>query len=568
MKKLAVIFAITVLGLVVSQSSLCAAADQGVTGDWKGTLHAGPAELRIALHISKAADGTLTATMDSADQYAYGIPVSSIEVRDSKLKFEVVELHGTYEGTIKDGGSRISGTWSQGQPLPLNFERGTFVAAKPAAPTDIDGAWMGSLNTGGVSLRIVFHLINTSDGLAATMDSPDQGGSGLPATAVSRNGASIRIEVETIHGVFAGQISKDLTSITGTWTQLGNSFPLVLQRVKNAAQLERRRPQNPTKPYPYREEEVSYDSRAPGVRLVGTLTIPTGKGPFPAVLLIAGSGSHDRDESLFGHKPFLVLSDYLTRKGISVPRADKRGVAESTGDISEATTADFAADAEAGITYLKSRPEINPNKIGLIGHSEGGAIAPLVAARDADVAFIVLMAAPGVRGDELLREQEMLIWQAGGMSHEAAERKADQNWALIQLVEQEKDDTAPETELRQRLTGEVPEAQIDTQVKTLTSPWFRYFMSYDPNPTLRTVKCPVLALNGEKDLQVPPAQNLPAIRKALQEGGNQHFDIVELPGLNHLFQTAQTGAPAEYGQIQETMSPVAMNTIATWILKQ
>jgi fermentation-respiration switch protein FrsA (DUF1100 family) len=350
---------------------------------------------------------------------------------------------------------------------------------------------------------------------------------------------------------------------------MGSPLPLTLKRIKDQSELELRRPQNPVKPYPYREEDVTYTIKAAGNTLAATLTVPPGKGPFPAVLLIVGSGPHDRDESLMGHKPFLVLSDYLTRKGIVVLRADKRGVGKSTGDYATATTADFAADAEAGVAFLKSRPEVDPHKIGLIGHSEGGIIAPLAAVADPDVAFIVLMAGSGVPGDQIIVEQARLIAEAGGETKEKAAADAEKERETLALVETEKDPAALNKLLGIKLAAEgVPDAQIAAQTKALTSPWIRYFLTYDPATALRKLTCPVLALSGEKDLQVPPAQNLPAIRKALEESGNKHVEVDELPGLNHLFQTAKTGSPSEYAQIEETMSPVALDKIAAWILKQ
>ena len=439
---------------------------------------------------------------------------------------------------------------------------------KPAKPSDIDGAWMGTLDAGVMKLRVVFHITNTEDGLTATMDSPDQNAKGLPVTSVTRDGTSLKLEMKQIAGGFEGKISNDLTSIEGTWTQRGNALPLVLKRVKDAAELERPRPQNPVKPYPYRDEEVSYANPAASIEFAATLTIPPGKGPFPAVLLITGSGPHDRDEALMGHRPFLVLSDYLTRHGIAVLRADKRGVGKSGGNFATGTTADFATDAEAGVAYLRKRPEVNSHKIGLIGHSEGGIIAPMVAARNPDIAFIVMMAGSGVPGDEILVAQSRLIAEAAGQSLAEAEKNANQEREVLALVKNEKDSAALESDLRKKLAGKGPDGQVDAQIRALISPWFRYFLAYDPAGALRKVRCPVLALNGEKDLQVPPKLNLPAIRQALEEGGNKHFETDELPGLNHLFQTARTGAPSEYAEIEETMSPVALEKMAGWILNQ
>jgi fermentation-respiration switch protein FrsA (DUF1100 family) len=269
-----------------------------------------------------------------------------------------------------------------------------------------------------------------------------------------------------------------------------------------------------------------------------------------------------------GHKPFLLLSDYLTRKGIVVLRADKRGVGKSGGKYSTATTADFASDAEAGVAYLETRPEVDRHKIGLIGHSEGGVVAPIVAAENPHVAFIVMMAGSGVPGDDIIVEQTLLISEASGESHADAEKGAADERKVLTLVEQEKDDDALTKKLREELTGKVPEATLNAEIKALISPWFRYFIQFDPANVLRKVTCPVLALIGSKDLQVPAAQNLPAIRKALEAAGNKNFEADELPGLNHLFQTAKTGTPSEYGDIEETMSPIALEKIAAWILKQ
>jgi pimeloyl-ACP methyl ester carboxylesterase len=583
-----------IIAAAVILSGVCAACAQDVAGDWQGTLHAGVADLRLVLHITKSDAGGLKATLDSVDQAANGIPVNSIVLKDSTLTLGVDAVHGTYEGKVSSDGNTIAGTWSQGQPLPLEFKRAAAPVKpehKPVNPSDIDGSWLGTLElSGGIKLRVVFHIVNTEDGLMATLDSPDQNVKGIPVTKVTRDGTTLKIAIEKINGVFEGRIAPDLSSIDGNFTQ-GVTTPLALHRLKDQSELELRRPQNPTKPYPYRDEDVSYvnkvqnvtlaailtippgdedvyDNKLQNVTLAATLTLPPGKGPFPAVVLITGSGPQDRDESLLGHKPFLVLADYLTRHGIAVLRADDRGTAKSTGNFATATTADFAPDTEAGIAYLKTRPEINHHKTGLIGHSEGGIIAPMIAARNPDVAFIVMMAGSGVPGDEILVAQVQAIAEASGQSHEKAVKQGAKEREILTLIETEKDPAALEKELKEKLAGEAPESQIAAQIKTLTSPWFRYFIAYDPAIALRKVTCPVLALNGEKDTQVPPQQNLPAIRKAMEQAGNKHFEADELPGLNHLFQTAKTGSPNEYLQIEETISPVVLDKISTWILKQ
>jgi hypothetical protein len=546
-------------------------AQSPVAGDWQGTLVAGGAQLRLALHITAAQDGSLTATFDSIDQGAMGISATTVTLKDSSLSFTVDAAHIAYQGTVNKDATEIDGTFTQGQPFELKFKRGSAHAAapKPGAPSDIDGSWLGSLDTGAIKLRIVIKIVNTQDGLTASLESPDQSPAWMTATSVARQGSALAITIKPMSVVFEGKIAADLNSIVGTFTQMGNPLTVALKRVKDQSELELRRPQNPVKPYPYREEEVTYPNKFAGNTLAATLTIPPGKGPFPAVLLIVGSGPHDRDESLMGHKPFLVLSDYLTRKGIVVLRADKRGVGKSTGKTDTATTADFATDAEAGVAYLKSRPEADRHKIGLIGHSEGGIIAPMAAIADPDIAFIVLMAGSGVPGDQIIVEQGRLIAEAAGESKEKAGEDAEKERETLALVEKEKDPAVLERLLDIKLAAEgAPDAQISAQIKALISPWLRYFLTYDPATALRKLTCPVLALNGSLDLQVPPAQNLPAIRKALEEGGNKHAEVDELPGLNHLFQTAKTGSPSEYAQIEETMSPVALDKIAAWILKQ
>ncbi len=551
----------------------CSAMAQDIAGDWQGTLSAGGMQLRLVLHIGKNNDGSLKATLDSIDQPgANGIPVNSITLKDSKLSLNIEAVHGTYEGMVSADGKTIKGTWTQGHALPLDFQRAAApikAEHKAAEPSDIDGAWLGTLDTGAIKLRVVFHIVNTAEGLTATMDSPDQGMKGLPATSVTRDGASLKVEAKQLDGVFSGKIDADRSSIDGTWTQHGANLPLVLNRVKDQAELEPpKRPQNPVKPYPYRDEDVSYVNKVQHVTLAATLTIPPGKGPFPAVVLITGSGPQDRDETLLGHKPFLVLSDYLTRHGIAVLRADDRGTGKSTGNFATATTADFATDTEAGVDYLKTRPEINSHKIGLIGHSEGGEIAPMIAARDHDIAFIVMMAGPGVPGDEILVAQVRAIDLAGGKTPAEADKDAAQEREVLNILKTDKDDGTLDKDLRAKLAGEVPAAQVGAAIKQMTSPWFRFFINYDPAIALRKVTCPVLAIIGAKDTQVPAKQNLPAIRKALEEGGNKHFEVDELPGLNHLFQTAKTGAPSEYAQIEETISPVALEKMASWILRQ
>ncbi|MBD0255480.1 MAG: alpha/beta hydrolase, partial [Cytophagales bacterium] len=296
---------------------------------------------------------------------------------------------------------------------------------------------------------------------------------------------------------------------------------------------------------------------------------------------ITGSGPQNRDEELMGHQPFLVMADYLSRRGIAVLRVDDRGVGKSTGDFGAATSRDFADDALAGVNFLKSRQDINPRQIGLVGHSEGGLIAPLVGTRSKDVAFMVLMAGPGVAGEAIIQRQTELIMKANGMAPEGIQSALDLQARMFDILRQETDAARAEekmTEAVQQATATMTEAQKQasgltgegsrTLARRLNTPWFRFFLTYDPKPTLRQVKVPVLALNGEKDLQVTPKENLAAIAAALKEGGNRQVQTRELPGLNHLFQTAQTGSPTEYAQIEETLAPAALQQVGDWIAGQ
>jgi uncharacterized protein len=570
--------------IVLSFQPLCQAQSPAV-GDWQGSLTIGEALYHIVWHISAAADGSLAATIDNTDLGAQGIPAKSMTIKDGVVKQtvdtqvqvngETVPVQGTFQGTIDKDATEVKGTWTQGDqpPAEVDLKRApTEAAAKPAGQTSpgasIDATWLGSLDAGAIKLRIVFKISTTPAGLAAQMQSPDQSPDWADATSVNRTGDSLSIALKQLGIAYEGKIAADANSIDGTFTQMGNSLALSLKRVTDQSQLELPRPQNPVKPYPYRVEDVTYPGKSAGITLAATLTIPPGKGPFPAVLLIAGSGPHDRDESLLGHKPFLVLSDYLTRKGIVVLRADKRGIGKSIGNYGTATTADFASDAEAGVAFLNTRPEVDVHKIGLVGHSEGAVVAPMAAVADHNVAFIVMMAGSGVPGDQIIVEQGRLIAIASGESKEKADEDALKERETLTAVETEKDPAALDHLLAVKLAADgVPEAQIPAQIKAVTSPWVRFFLTYDPAIALRKLTIPVLTLSGSLDLQVPPAQNLPPIRKALAESGNQHAEVDELPGLNHLFQDAKTGSPAEYGQIEETISPAVLDKIANWILK-
>ena len=544
-------------------------------GNWAGSLQAGEALLHLVLHVSKAEDGSFKATIDSLDQGVYGIEVTSLAQQASTLSFKVSSVGASYEGKFSTDHGSIDGAWVQGSvSLPLVFHRQAAGAGKrkPAdAIASAEGVWQGAMEGNGMRLRFQLHVSHDDrKQLVGALDSPDQGISGLPAVKVSQKESAFHFEIPVVSGVYDGTLNPTKTEITGTWTQSGVQQKLDFRRSDQL--LELIRPQNPTKPYPYREEEILSANASAKISLAGTLTLPPGKGPFPAAILLSGSGPHDRDESLVGHRPFLVLADHLTRRGIAVLRFDKRGIGKSTGDYTNATTADFASDAEAVLAYLKTRKEIDPKKIGLIGHSEGGMIAPMVATRSNDVAWVVLLAGPALKGEDTLLLQSELILKTAGVNDGQIARTREFDKQTYTLVRQEKDPAALESKLNalvqsSGMSASLPPAALQAQVRLMASPWFRFFLDYDPVPALRKTMCPLLALNGEKDLQIAPKENLAGIQKALQEGGNKEFQTAELPGLNHLFQHCPTGSPTEYGGILETMAPEVLNAVSDWVLK-
>lgn len=443
--------------------------------------------------------------------------------------------------------------------------------------SELIGIWSGSLDLGTAKLELVFHIERTDGSYSGLLDVPAQGALGIPLSFVGVNDGQIVFDVALIGGVFKGEFVGE--ALEGVWEQSGMKFPLLLNKIEAEQAPGFNRPQEPQPPYPYSEQEVVYSNNEAGIELAGTLTKPHGEGPFPVVLLISGSGPQDRNEELMGHKPFLVLADYLTRRGVAVLRVDDRGVGESGGDFGSATTLDFASDVLAGVEYLKTRSDINPEQIGLIGHSEGGIIAPLVAAESTDMAFIVLMAGPGLNGETISLLQSALIQRASGVPEQAIEEELALLQEILEINRTENDlERAAElireaffarfaslTEAEKEQLGDL-EFAVQAQLAQILSPWFRFFQTYDPLPALTKVTCPVLAINGSKDLQVPAKENLSKIEEALKQGGNANYTILELPDLNHLFQTSETGLPQEYTFIEETMSPLALKTIGDWIV--
>lgn len=448
----------------------------------------------------------------------------------------------------------------------------------PVIAQDLSGKWGGVLSISESSkLKVAFNLTKTDTGYSATMDSPDQGALGLPVSSVTFKNDTLVINATNFGIKYVGSLSEG--EIKGEFQQGGSKLPLNLKK-ELAGTVQINRPQEPKGPFPYKSEDIKFDNKAAGATLAGTITLPAGTGKFPIVILISGSGPQDRDEALFGHKPFFLIADYLTRKGIAVLRYDDRGTAASTGDFSKANTLDLASDVSAAMDFLKSRPEIDVKKIGLCGHSEGGLIAPLLASERKDVDFIVLLAGPGMRGCDLLILQQRLVSKSQGLSDEDVIKIGNFNKGAFDIIVN--GDLGEKTraklieyfqkrivDLPKAIRGSVSDEQLINQtVSQLFTPWMTFFLKYDPIPSLTKVKCPVFALNGTKDLQVPAKENLTAIKSALDKGKNKKVLIREYPDLNHLFQNSTTGAPSEYGKIEETMSPQVLEDISAWILKQ
>jgi pimeloyl-ACP methyl ester carboxylesterase len=447
-----------------------------------------------------------------------------------------------------------------------------------AAEASLAGAWSGELEVGGGKLPIVFHVVEKDGALSATMDSPSQGALGIPVSSAAQKDGKVELGIASIKGEFVGELSADGKSIQGFWKQGGASLPLLLARGEPATKLARR--QEPEPPYPYAVEELKIAGGTKGVELGGSLVIPSGKGPFPAVVFVTGSGPQDRDETILGHKPFLVIADYLAKRGIASFRYDDRGVASSTGDYGSATTLDFAADAEAALGYLAARKELDPQRLGVIGHSEGGLVADIVASRNASRAakasFIVSLAGPALRGDRLLLLQGAALARAMGMPEREIEESRETNERLYAIAMSDEPPEAIKLEAKRvyleylasnpsfseadRTKGE---KEADSMVASLVLPWTRGFLSLDPARYLAALDIPVLALGGTKDLQVPVDADFAALESSI--GPKASLSVLRLEGLNHLFQHCATGLPGEYGAIEETFAPEALEAIGDWI---
>jgi fermentation-respiration switch protein FrsA (DUF1100 family) len=430
------------------------------------------------------------------------------------------------------------------------------------------GDYLGTVQVGAIQLRVALHVTKQDDGaLVASIDSLDQGARGLPVQ-LTIDGKTVRFGSK--FGMsYEGMLNEAGDVISGFATQGGQKLALDFKKVDKIEGA--KRPQMPARPFPYTEEEVALQNGQ--VKLGGTLSLPKGDGPFPAAIFLTGSGAQDRDETLFEHKPFLVISDYLVRNGIATLRLDDRGVGKSTGNLAYSTIEDLAGDAIAALEFLKTRKEIHARKIGFLGHSEGGVTGPLAAVRSSEAAFVILLAAPGVVGDQILIEQGQFGLKAANAPAEVLAFQKRFHDTFLPLVKTERDNDVLAKKLVEaweKWKSEDPVAksmdrQVAPQLQQLLLPAMHGFIRHDPAPVLSQLKCPVLALNGTLDTQVPYYQNLPAITLALAKASHPDFTVTSIPHLNHLFQTAKTGSLTEYRQIEETISPRVLELLAQWL---
>jgi fermentation-respiration switch protein FrsA (DUF1100 family) len=437
---------------------------------------------------------------------------------------------------------------------------------RTAGPLVLAGIWQGVIQVGDLQLRIVFHVSQEQDVWTATLDSPDQGAQGIPVASVEIDGLNVNFDVPAVGGQYCGRIDPKEPKIAGEWHQGGRAIAVDLVKIEQVEKITR--PQDPVPPFPYDEKEVTFVNKEDGIQLAGTLTLPREGAPFPAVILVSGSGAQNRNEEIMNHRPFLVLADHLTRRGIAVLRYDDRGVGGSSGDPVSSTSDDFARDAYAAFSYLSARADIDAGKTGIVGHSEGAIIATIIAARQPEVGFIVLLAGPGVLGGELLLQQSAAILEASGAGDEDITHAAELNRSIYEIIADEPDNEKASSKLKNLYTSlGIPDNRAQTEIGGLLTPWFRFFLSYNPADDLLDVVCPVLAVNGSLDLQVPADKNLKAIEEALEKGGNNRYKIVKLEGLNHLFQHATTGLVDEYAKIDETFAPEALRLVSDWIFE-
>ncbi len=554
-----------------------------------GEMDAGPRLFRFVVELEKKEGETTTATLTSWDEGSMKFKLSNVWDDEKELVFDLTASKASYRGQKVAESKEVTGKWSQaGATFDLKFE---LLDHPPK--DEPDEIWQGTLDTVVQKLEMQFRRYGKGDDPTVFIDSLSQKAGGFKGTWKDE-GNNVTITSDALRAKFSGTRSEDGNVIEGRWSQ-GIPLQLNLKRVEKVADapsVARNRPQTPKPPFAYEQMEVTFTNPDDGTELAGTICKPKGNGPFPIGILISGSGPQDRDETILEHKPFFVIADHLAKQGIATLRFDDRGVGKSKGKFEHATTLDFAGDVRAAVQMVKEHTFVQPNQIGLIGHSEGGLVAPLVAADNPSVGWVVLLASPGVNGEEILYSQGGLIIAAEGGSERDQRRlrwvqeatftkmkmidpKDDLEPHIKEVVDviermakqaENEEGAAADSEEEKKRGREVLTEMVRANLVAMHDPWFRFFASHEPAPVLERVKCPVLAINGEKDVQVDPKLNIPRIEAALKRGGNENVSTQVLPGLNHLFQTAKTGGISEYEQIEETISPLALQAISNWII--
>lgn len=441
----------------------------------------------------------------------------------------------------------------------------------------IAGTWKGTLEVQGTELDVFFNIEEEDGAWKGTLDVPGQGAKGIALNDISYEPPMVKVGIRAIAGSFEGK-HVEANKLEGEWKQGNFVSELVMEKSEKAPEV--KRPQTPKGPFPYAIKELMIPNKKADLELGATLTLPEGNGPFPTAILISGSGPQDRDESLMNHQPFWVIADYFSRNGIAVLRFDDRGVGESTGNFSKATSEDFASDVHAIFKFLRKYPGVDPAKIGFVGHSEGGLIGPMVAAKQKKTAFVVMLAGPGITGKEIISTQTRAGGLAAGVDPGLVEANVKLSNLFMDIAIAEPNRSEAHEKMKTAFEDytktvdeeykeefEIPESVLNQQISMMLSNWFRYFLAYDPVPALKKVRSPVLAVNGSKDVQVLPQENLEGIEAALKAGKTSSYDIKEFPELNHLFQHSKTGSPSEYVNIAETFSPEVLEYVANWIQK-
>lgn len=548
-------------------------AQDAFAGDWEGVIGPDDLNLSIILHFEASSDG-LTGTLDIPAQGTRDLGLAVREVTDDRVIFAIQEVPGepTFDGKLVDEGL-IMGTFSQGgQTLPFRLERRLAVPEEPPVVEAFLGSWQGVVGPDSIALEAGVTFEELDGAMAGRITIPAQGFEGLVDVRAA-TAETINFVIEGMPGNPTFEATLAEGELQGTFTQSGSSFPFTLQR--GDAPLSTGRPQDPQAPFPYREEEVTYANGE--VTLAGTLTLPEGEGPFPALLMITGSGAQDRNGSLAGHRPFLVIADAVTRAGVAVLRVDDRGVGGSGGELATATYDDLVSDIEAGLAFLKVHSDIDASRVGLFGHSEGGYLAPLAAAQDDEVAFVILMAGPSVSGAKVLELQNRLILELQGASQaeideqirflrdlkDALQREAyDEAAALVEARVEASFAALPENE---RPGADAVAQVVAAQQASIVNPNFRSFFLYDPQPALQRLTVPILAVYGNLDVQVPPVQSVGPLRFALRTARNDDVTIKVFDRLNHLMQPAIKGGLEEYSQIETTIAPEVLTLITDWL---